>query len=269
MINPVSSAVMANSVTSIYNYGLRYSPTVSRRAMPEAPVTPVRPSPAVSIHEPSRAEMAAPLWRSAYSAEQAARSRVRYVEPFPLTDRQTAGSQKLADGFARLDWENLPADPAELAVRMRIQYPGDEALELPGSRDLPGADQLLGAEKDDAEAELGAEGAQAAAEEGRCQTCEERKYQDGSDDSSVSYQTPTRIDPDAAQAAVRSHELEHVSHEQAKAQREGRKVVSQTVTLHTDICPECGRVYVSGGTTRTVTKEISQPEEAESGEAEK
>ena len=31
-------------------------------------------------------------------------------------------------------------------------------------------------------------------------------------------------------------------------------MVSQSVTLHTDICPECGDVYVSGGTTRTVTK---------------
>ena len=42
--------------------------------------------------------------------------------------------------------------------------------------------------------------------------------------------------------------------EQAKAQQEDRKVVSQSVTYHTDICPECGKTYVSGGTTRTVTK---------------
>lgn len=87
-----------------------------------------------------------------------------------------------------------------------------------------------------------------------CQTCKNRKYQDGSDDPSVSFQTPTEIDPKAAASIVRSHEQEHVSHEQAKADREGRKVVSQTVTLHTAICPECGRVYISGGTTRTVTK---------------
>ena len=43
--------------------------------------------------------------------------------------------------------------------------------------------------------------------------------------------------------------------EQAKAKREGREVVSQSVTLHTDICPECGKVYISGGTTRTTTRE--------------
>lgn len=100
-----------------------------------------------------------------------------------------------------------------------------------------------------------------AAEEGRCETCEKRKYQDGSDDSSVSFQTPTRIDPDMAASAVRSHEMEHVFHEQSRAEQEDREVVSQSVTLHTGICPECGNVYISGGTTRTVTKADSQPEE--------
>lgn len=88
-----------------------------------------------------------------------------------------------------------------------------------------------------------------------CETCKNRKYQDGSDDPGVSYKTPTRIAPDAAASAVRGHEMEHVTREQAKARQEGRKVVSQTVTMHTDICPECGKTYISGGTTRTVTKE--------------
>ena len=69
-----------------------------------------------------------------------------------------------------------------------------------------------------------------------------------------SFQTPTRVDPDQAASAVRGHEMEHVYREQAKAERENRKVVSQTVTMHTEICPECGKSYVSGGTTRTVTK---------------
>lgn len=87
-----------------------------------------------------------------------------------------------------------------------------------------------------------------------CQTCKNRKYQDGSDDSGVSFQTPTRVDPKAAGAAVRSHEQEHVSRNQAKAEREGNEIVSQSVTIHTGICPECGKVFVSGGTTRTVTR---------------
>lgn len=91
-----------------------------------------------------------------------------------------------------------------------------------------------------------------------CQTCKNRKYQDGSDDSGVSFQTPTRVDPKSAGAAVRSHEQEHVSRNRSKAKREGKEIVSQSVTIHTNICPECGRVYVSGGTTRTATRNASE-----------
>ena len=89
---------------------------------------------------------------------------------------------------------------------------------------------------------------------GECQTCKERKYQDQSDDPGVSYQTPTNIAPEQAAAAVRGHEQEHVVREQAQAAREDREVVSQSVSLHTAICPECGKVYISGGTTRTTTR---------------
>lgn len=51
-----------------------------------------------------------------------------------------------------------------------------------------------------------------------------------------------------------SHEQEHVSREGAKALAEGRKVVSQSVRIFMDVCPECGRVYTSGGKTTTTTK---------------
>ena len=136
------------------------------------------------------------------------------------------------------------ADPAEMAVRMRITPYEETAPEKiqQKSQDANGTDM-----------KIGAEGAQAAVEDGKCQTCEKRKYQDGSDDMGVSFQTPTRVAPEQAAAAVRGHENEHVVREQAKAQREDRRVVSQSVTLHTDICPDCGKVYISGGTTRTVT----------------
>ena len=135
------------------------------------------------------------------------------------------------------------ADPAEMAVRMRIT-PFENAGTEGAEKAQDGNGEAL---------KVGAEGAQAAVEEGKCQTCEKRKYQDESDDMGVSFQTPTNIAPEQAAAAVRGHENEHVVREQAKAQQEGRRVVSQSVTLHTDICPECGKVYVSGGTTRTVT----------------
>lgn len=87
-----------------------------------------------------------------------------------------------------------------------------------------------------------------------CQTCKNRKYQDVSDDSGVSYQTPTKISPGNAASAVAGHEQEHVVRNQTKAEREDREVVSQSVMIHTAVCPECGKTYVSGGTTRTVTK---------------
>jgi hypothetical protein len=95
---------------------------------------------------------------------------------------------------------------------------------------------------------------------GECETCKNRKYQDGSNDPSVSFQAPARINPSQAGAVVASHEREHVAHEQAKAAEEGRKVISQTVSLKTGICPECKRVYVSGGVTRTLTTGDGGPE---------
>ena len=151
------------------------------------------------------------------------------------------------------------ADPAEMAVRMRIQPYQDPAQDTQKAQDDTQPGNGL---------KVGAEGAQAAVEEGKCQTCENRKYQDGSDDMGVSFQTPTNIAPEQVASAVRGHENEHVVREQAKAKMEGRKVVSQSVTLHTDICPECGKVYISGGTTRTVTKAENQPEPAESAQEE-
>lgn len=240
MISPVSMSNPSTNVTSIYNYRLQRSP---RQAMPETPVTPVRPAISVSSEAPGRVNLGSSLFSGAYYADQAGRSRVfSPQQAYSETSVPQPGRQESVPGTV------LPeAYPAEMAARMRVNYPEDQVLEFPG------ADKLPGRETGD-EAALGADGAQQAAEDGKCQTCEERKYQDGSDDSSVSYQTPTHIDADAAPAAVRGHEMEHVAHEQAKAQKEGRKVVSQTVTMHTDICPECGRVYVSGGTTRTVTK---------------
>lgn len=87
-----------------------------------------------------------------------------------------------------------------------------------------------------------------------CQTCKNRRYQDQSDDSGVSFQTASHIDPSAAYSAVRSHENEHVARNKTQAEQHGQKIAYQTVTIHRAICPECGRSYVSGGVTHTVTK---------------
>lgn len=89
--------------------------------------------------------------------------------------------------------------------------------------------------------------------QGECETCKNRKYQDGSDEM-VSFKSAAHISPNAAASVVRSHEQEHVSNAYAKASTGNGKVVRASVTLQTAICPECGRSYVSGGTTNTQIK---------------
>lgn len=86
-----------------------------------------------------------------------------------------------------------------------------------------------------------------------CETCKNRKYKDGSDEM-VSFKTPTKISPESAASAVRAHEQEHVSNAYAKAAARNGKVIAASVSIHTAICPECGRTYVSGGTTHTQIK---------------
>lgn len=86
-----------------------------------------------------------------------------------------------------------------------------------------------------------------------CQTCKERKYQDGSNEN-VSYKAASHISPNAAGSAVRAHEGEHVSNAYTKAAQNNGKVISASVSIHTSVCPECGRTYVSGGTTNTMIR---------------
>ncbi|MEG3028983.1 MAG: hypothetical protein RR827_01125 [Oscillospiraceae bacterium] len=94
-----------------------------------------------------------------------------------------------------------------------------------------------------------------------CHTCKTRRYMDGSNDPGVSFKSPTSISPGASAGAVAAHENEHVTRNKAKAEEEGREVVSQTVILHTATCPECGVVYTAGGETTTVTRAKSKTRE--------
>ncbi len=90
-------------------------------------------------------------------------------------------------------------------------------------------------------------------EDEECETCENRKYQDGSDEM-VSFKSASHIAPEAAATTVRAHEQEHVSNAYKKAETDNGEVQFASVAIHTAICPECGRVYVSGGTTTTTIK---------------
>jgi len=91
-----------------------------------------------------------------------------------------------------------------------------------------------------------------------CETCKERKYQDGSDEM-VSFKSASHIAPEAAAARVRNHEQEHVSNAYDEAFQGGGEVVNASVQIHTSTCPDCGRTYVSGGTT---SSQIKYPNES-------
>ena len=213
-------------------------------------------------------------------------SPVAPVSPVPPVRRgteQTAPEER--EGKLQFPTMREGADPAEMAVRARIQYLDGKAEDLEddllGWNQAKGLEKLLGGEEskdqdkllnkaqEEDSLKIGQEedgkSPQETMEESECQTCKNRKYQDGSDDPGVSFKTATNVAPEQAASAVRGHEQEHVVREQAKAQREDRKVVSQSVTIHTEICPECGDVYVSGGTTRTTTKAnpVEEPSQAD------
>lgn len=93
-----------------------------------------------------------------------------------------------------------------------------------------------------------------AESKGECQTCKERKYVDGSDEGNVSFKAPGHIAPEASAGVVMSHEKEHVANAKREGNKPGNELISATVSLKTAICPECGRSYVAGGTTRTLIK---------------
>ena len=251
--------------------------TARKSASPEAPVEPVKPVRPVSRDEASLPELTARLEND--PAAMAGRMRTRYGEVTPEGLFVETGKESLSpvQGSRKNALEGQLFQAEEALGRNDLEGAADVlqngAPKLPG---LPGQEEQipgLPGQEEAGEAGLGAESAQDALEKGECETCEKRKYQDGSDDMGVSYQTPTNIKPEQAASAVRGHEMEHVYREQAKADREGRKVVSQSVTMHSEICPECGKSFVSGGTTRTVTKaetdNAAQQEDRQNEEEEK
>ncbi len=106
-------------------------------------------------------------------------------------------------------------------------------------------------ERNPGESEIKAPGRKSSPAE--CETCKERKYQDGSDEM-VSFKAAAHLSPTSAPAAVRAHENEHVSNAYKKAAKENGKVLRASVSIKMAICPECGRSYVAGGQTNTCIK---------------
>jgi hypothetical protein len=93
-----------------------------------------------------------------------------------------------------------------------------------------------------------------------CKTCQNRSYADSSSEGNVSMKGGANIHPGAAASAVFSHEREHVANAMEKARQiDGN--AQATVRIHTDVCPECKKVYVSGGTTEvTISAQAEEPD---------
>ena len=262
--------------------------TARKSSSPETPVEPVKAVRPVTRDEASLPELTSRLEND--PAAMAGRMRTRYGEInneglFVETGKENLspvdGARKNAlegqlsqaeDALGRNDLEDaenvLTGGTPKRSGQEEENIPGmpgqknEEAIPgMPGQKDEKEIPGMPGQKDENEPAQGAAESAQEAAEEGECQTCEKRKYQDGSDDMGVSFKTPTNVKPEQAASAVRGHEMEHVVREQAKAKREGREVVSQSVTMHTGICPECGKTYVSGGTTHTVTRAAPEKED--------
>lgn len=91
-----------------------------------------------------------------------------------------------------------------------------------------------------------------------CKTCAERKYQDKSDDPGVSFKMAGHIGGSNSVSAVSGHEREHETRESQKADQNGEYVVYSRIRIKMDQCPECKKIYSSGGETEVVTAKANQ-----------
>lgn len=268
-----TSLIGARSITAGQNAGVSVV-SAGRGADPESPVPPVD---AVSVLQPGSAgstDYTIPFLRQGMDpAELSVRMRMQQYSEGEEAEGDRAAvsreaSQTVLPGSSQgvgkeAVQPDLPGTASDVGEQMGLPATETEKAAEAG---LPGETSQSESVKDDDKkntpdiAGLRTEDTGKTPEETECKTCKERKYQDGSNDPGVSFKTPTHIGPDQSAAAVRGHEMEHVVRERAKAQSEGRRVISQSVTMQTGICPECGRVYTAGGVTRTTTA-AKTPEE--------
>ena len=266
------------SYAAARSYSAGYIMKAQKAAEPQTPVEPVRAVVKTTPETQTTPKIVGPLIREgADPVEMAVRMRIQYVDDPAAEVVKSVGienkdvqTQLLGDGD-EVSQAHLIGDEDEASrvyllgdedEASRVHLIGDEdeasQVHLLGDEDEASQAHLIGDEDKTAETQQESEETE---EEQECQTCENRKYQDGSNDPGVSFKTPGHIDPESSTAVVRGHEMEHVVNNRAKAARENREVVSQSVTLHTAICPECGTVYTSGGTTRTVLSGEKQQEQ--------
>ena len=152
------------------------------------------------------------------------------------------------------DWRNGQGNPADPEYGASGAYGTEDEMDgAYGAYGANDADDVNGADgaddvEDAEDAEKKVSGRKSSP--GECETCKNRKYQDGSDEM-VSFKAAGHIAPSNAASVVLGHEHEHVSNAYRKADLNNGKVERCSVRLKMDICPECGRTYVSGGVTST------------------
>ena len=147
-----------------------------------------------------------------------------YLSPAYSMNVQNAGSKNAGNGLQGVNALGIDKAGGQEESK-NIKNPGESTQVAPGKKSSPA----------------------------ECETCKERKYQDGSDEM-VSFKSPSHVSPNAAGIAVRAHEQEHVSNAYKKASKNNGQVMQASVSIQTAVCPECGRTYVSGGQTTTQIK---------------
>lgn len=235
------------------------------------PVQPVRAIGAPASYSAEAMDPAQKMEQGADPVEMAVRMRIQQPEAEEAMPANAAGQQEEAsyNPVGQKEEESVMKLPGQkdeptTPIEKELAEQAEKAEKAKEARKAEQAEEMK--ESKETEESEETKSAQEVMEDEECQTCENRKYQDGSNDPGVSFKTPTNIKPEAAAAAVRGHEMEHVMRNRASAAREGKEVVSQSVTLQTGICPECGDVYVSGGTTRTTTAQKAEPVQQDAAE---
>lgn len=170
----------------------------------------------------------------------------------PVSPVQAVTRERVAPVQYRIPTAKEGIDPQEAAVRGRINASTEEAQLHGEVGKIKGELQEADLDELQPEDEIAEEKVNGNPE---CECCKNRRYQDDSNDGSVSFQNPTHISPEESSAKVRAHEQEHVVNEKVYAQQEGKEVINQNVQIQTSTCPECGASYTSGGLTTTVTAE--------------
>lgn len=185
-------------------------------------------------------QMRAEASRAVVAARKAARdAREELEKPRPPEDLLPAVSKEAAEAarfYKRIPPVDVMLSGEALKVNEAYVRAKVEKTEEQGLRPM-----VQGAAK--------AGGANAPAPSTGCETCQARQYQDGSDDSGVSFQAPAGMSASLSGVRVASHEGEHMTRESAEAAREGETITDKHVTMQMRFCPDCGKLYAAGGKT--------------------